>query len=164
MGKVTKRDGESLKQLVLDCSMYNFDEKDALEYIKTRFGKAISGRTYRRYKGNLQNGNLTQDWMNYFTRIGFMVTHQQVFQGAKYLLESSIRRLFEEENKSHNKDDTLILKLKQEIRAELWLVSQFSIGTPVISNIKEQSDEAIRKYDELVKKVRIRNPELIIGR
>ena len=30
-GKATERDRESLNQLVLDCSMYNFDEKDTLE-------------------------------------------------------------------------------------------------------------------------------------
>lgn len=43
--------------------MYNFDEKDALEYIKTRLGKAISGLTYGSYKTNLINGNMLQEWI-----------------------------------------------------------------------------------------------------
>jgi hypothetical protein len=63
----TKRDGRLIEQLVLDCDIYNFREKDALEYIKTRLGRAISDRTYRRYKAHMLDGNLTRDWMNYFT-------------------------------------------------------------------------------------------------
>ena len=45
-----------MEQLVLDCDIYNFREKDALEYIKTRLGRKISGRTYRRYKARMLDG------------------------------------------------------------------------------------------------------------
>jgi len=149
MGKVTKRDKDALNQLVLDCSMYNFNERDALVYIKTRFGKGISDRTYRRYKANLENGNISQEWMKNFTRIGFVVTQQQVFEGAKHLLESTMRRLLREENKEEDKqDDYLILKLKEEIRQESKLVSEFSLGTPILSNIKEQMQNLEKRLHE----------------
>jgi len=131
--------------------MYNFNETDALDYIKTRFGKAISGRTYRRYKRNLENGNASQEWMKHFTRTGFVVTHQLVFEGARRLLESSMRRLFEEENGGGSANENLILKLKQEIREELKLVTELSIGTPILDNIKAQIDDATNKYNKLVK-------------
>jgi hypothetical protein len=157
MSRVTTRDKDSLNQLVLDCSLYNFSEKDALQYIETRFGKAISGRTYRRYKSSLENGNITQEWMKYFTRTGFVLTHQQVFQGAKYLLESSMRRLSEEENRTGPKDDNFILKLKQEIREELHFVSELSLGTPILDNIISQRDNQDKKYNELVKKINMRD-------
>jgi hypothetical protein len=96
--RVTKRDEQLLEQLVLDCDIYNFREKDALDYIKTRLGRAISGRTYRRYKASMLSGNLTRDWMNYFTRTGFLVQLQQLFFCARHLLESSMRRLLDMQN------------------------------------------------------------------
>jgi len=160
MGRVTKRDRESLSQLVLDCSMYNFNEKEALNYIKGRLGKEISDRTYRRYKGNLENGNISEEWLNYFTRTGIVVTYQQVIEGAKHLLESSMHRLYEEEN-SRNKDEILIIKLKQEIREELGLVSEFSLGMPVLAKLKSRIDNALNKYNRLIEGIRIKNPELL---
>ena len=108
--RITKRDGQLMEQLVLDCDIYNFREKDALEYIKTRLGRKISGRTYRRYKTSMLDGNLTRDWMNYFTRTGFLVQHHQLFSCARHLLESSMRRLLEEENKELP-DDNLMLHI-----------------------------------------------------
>jgi len=170
MGKVTKRDKQALDQLVLDCSIFNFHENEAREYIEKRFGKEISGRTYRRYKKNLENGNMAQEWMNYFSRIGFVVIHQQVCEGAKYLLESSMRRLLKEENKE-KQDDYFILKLKEEIRKDLEVVSEFSLGTPVLTTIKERmqklekrvrdKDEMLRETEEKLRIESIRNRALM---
>jgi len=151
VGKVTERDKDALNQLVLDCSIYNFGEKESLDYIKTRFGKAISGRTYRRYKSNIQNGNTTQEWLNYFSSTGFALTQQLLYEGARRLLESSMRRLYEEEKSRKPENENFILRLKQEIREELKVVSEFSLGTPIVLNIKKQRDDAIRKYRELQK-------------
>jgi len=161
MGKVTKRDSDSLNQLVLDCSLYNFSEEDSLQYIKSRFGKPISGRTYRRYKRNLQNGNISQEWIKHFTRTGFVTTQHQVFYGAEYLLQSSMRRLYEEERPKKPRHEHFIIKLKQEIREELKLVSELSLGTPIISHMNTQNDKVINKYDKLVETIRMRNPELL---
>jgi len=170
MGKVTKRDKEALDQLVLDCSIYNFHEKDALEYIKKRFGRQISGRTYRRYRQNLENGNRAEEWMNYFARIGFLVIHQQICEGAKHLLESSMRRLLKEENKE-TQDDYFVLKLKEEIRKDLELISEFSLGTPVLTTIKEdmqklekrlkEKDKMLQETEEKLRIESIRNRALM---
>ena len=52
--------------------MYNLNEKEALEYIKQRLGKEISGRTYRRYSKNLDNDETAlRDGLNQYTKIGF---------------------------------------------------------------------------------------------
>jgi len=59
MSRVTKRDSKLIDQLVLDCDIYNLREKNALEYNKTRLGRKISDRTYRRYKARMIDGNLT---------------------------------------------------------------------------------------------------------
>ena len=125
--RVTKRDMQLIKQLVLDCDIYNFREKDALEYIKTRLGRNISGRTYRRYKTCMLDGNLTRDWMNDFTRTGFLVQHHQLFSCARHLLESSMGRLLEEENKEIP-DDNLMLHLRQDVRDNMKVVGELSAG------------------------------------
>lgn len=89
MGKITKRDRESLLQLVFDCATYRFTEKESLEYIQKRFGKTISGRTYRRYKQNFENGNETKKRINDFVRVGAAIELQIALSASKHLLDGS---------------------------------------------------------------------------
>ena len=131
--RVTKRDYID-RTVSSDCDIYNFREKDALEYITTRLGRTISGRTYRRYKARMLDGNLTRDWMNYFTRTGFLVQHHQLFSCARHLLESSMRRLLQEENKELP-DDNLMLHLRQDVRDNMKVVSELSTGPAIISQL-----------------------------
>ncbi len=142
--RITERDGRLIEQLVLDCDIYNFHEIDALEYIQTRLGRAISGRTYRRYKASILNGNLTRDWMNYFTRTGFFVQYHQLFSCARHLLESSMKRLLEEENKEMP-DDNLMLRLRQDIRENMKAVSELSAGPAVVSQLDSRIQELQEK-------------------
>ena len=132
--RITERDGRLIQQLVLDCDIYNFRERAALEYIKTRLGRTISGRTYRRYKARMLDGNLTQDWMNYFCRTGFMVQHHQLFSCARHLLESSMRHLLEEENKEIP-NDYLMMRMRQDVRENMKAVSELSAGPAIISQL-----------------------------
>ena len=122
-----------IEQLVLDCDIYNLREKNALEYIKTRLGRKISGRTYRRYKARMLDGNLTRDWMNYFTRTGFLVQHHQLFSCARHLLESSMKRLLQEDNKELP-DDNLMLHLRQDVRDNMKAVGELSAGPALYPN------------------------------
>lgn len=138
--RVTKRDMQLIKQLVLDCDIYNFREIDALEYIKTRLGRRISGRTYRRYKASLLDGNLTRDWLNYFTRTGFLVHHHQLFSCARHLLESSMRRLLKEENKELP-DDNLMLHLRQDVRDNMKVVNELTTCPTIISQLDSRIQE-----------------------
>ena len=133
-----------MEQLVPDCDIYNFREKDALEYIKRRLGRAVSGRTYRRYKARMLDGNLTRDWMNYFTRTGFLVQHHQLFSCARHLLESSMRRLLEEENKE-SPDDNLMLHLRQDVRDNMKVVNELSTAPAVISQLDSKICELQEK-------------------
>ena len=54
-----------------------------------------------------------------------------------------------------------ILKLKQEIREELKLACEISVGAPIISEMKSQIDNSINKYNKLVKIIRMKSPELL---
>ena len=72
--------------------------------------------------------------MNYFTRTGFLVQHHQLFSCARHLLESSMRRLLEEENKEIP-DDNLMLHLRQDVRDNMKAVSELSAGPAIISQL-----------------------------
>jgi len=153
MGKVTKRDSDSLNQLVLDCSIYNFSEKEALKYIQARFGKGVSGRTYRRYKKNLESGNIAHEWINYFTRTGIVVQYQQMVSTAQHLLESSMRRLLQEENKEIQ-DDNFMLRLKEDIRHDLKIIDELCDDGPIVSSV-------IEKIHKLEKRLKQKEEELL---
>jgi hypothetical protein len=129
--------------------MYNFSETDALRYINPRFGKAITGRTYRRYKSTLLDGNLTNNWMNYFTKTGFVVQHHQLLITARRLLEGSMKELLFEEEKSHH-NYNLILKLKEDIRQNIRILNEFVLGTPIIARIKERIERLEQRVVEKV--------------
>lgn len=146
--RVTKRDERLIERLVLDCDIYNFRERDALEYIKTRLGRAISGRTYRRYKVRMLDGELTRDWMTHFTRSGYLVQHHQLFTCARHLLESSMKRLFAEENKE-SPDENLMLRLRQDVRENMKAVSELADGAPVISMLDSKILELQKKVAQL---------------
>jgi len=54
-----------------------------------------------------------------------------------------------------------MVKLKEEIRKDIELVCDLSSGTPIVSHIKTDVDKTNSKYNQLVKKIRIKNPELL---
>jgi hypothetical protein len=168
MGKITTRDKHALNELVLDCTLYSFSEKEALEYIKKRFGKRISDRTYRRYKKNIDNGDVTQQWLNHFTKIGFLLHHKKQIDIIEKIQQDNMTELFNEIEKQQQRNEDKILKLKHDIRENVKLLVELGLGTPIISRIKADVDktnnkynEIVRKYSQLVSKVRIKNPELL---
>ena len=139
MGRVTRRDNEILNRLVMDCDLYNLSEKQAIEYIKERLGKEISDRTYRRYRENVRNGNITQEWLNYYTKVGFAVQHQELVQAAKYLHESTLKMLEQEEQKPKEiRNENIILRLKQDAREDIKLINDLSFGIPIVSQTRRK--------------------------
>ena len=93
------------------------------------------------------SGNLTRDWMNYFTRTGFLVQHQQLFFCARHLLESSMKRLLEEENKGMP-EDNLMLHLRQDVRDNMKVVGELTAGPAIISQIDSRIQELQDKVSQ----------------
>jgi hypothetical protein len=160
LGKITKRDKESLKQLVLDCSIYKLDEKEALDYINSRIGKHISGRTYRRYKKNIDNGNVAEQWINDFTRIGFVLLHKEQMDIMEKIQNDSLKQL-SIETQEKVRDEDKILKLKRSIRESARLLIELNLDTPIITRIKASVDSTNQKYNQLLKTVSMKHPELL---
>src|SRR5688572_6158655 len=53
MLQLSNKEKQSLLYLITNCEIYQLNEKEALEYIKNKFSKPISRRTYYNYKSQM---------------------------------------------------------------------------------------------------------------
>jgi len=119
---------------VQDCCTFHLSTKEALEYIETRF-KKISERSYKRRKSFIESDHSTQVWLNYYTRIGFILQHKEQIEIIQYIQKDSIQRL-EIEKQKDPRDESRILALKKDIKENTMLLSELSLGTPIVSAIR----------------------------
>ena len=71
MGSFTNKENEVLIALISDTINYGLSEKEALTYIKTRLGREISADAYYRRKKSINSGEYANEWINYFSKVGF---------------------------------------------------------------------------------------------
>jgi hypothetical protein len=137
LSNFTNKENEVLTALVADCINYGFTEKEALSYIKARLGREISPDAYYRRKKHVDSGDYASEWLNYFTKIGFVVKHKQVIEVIEMVKKDTIRDYLIEQDKPHelkNKDQ--IQRLRYDIRENAKLLQELSLGTPIIAQIK----------------------------
>jgi hypothetical protein len=53
MLKLSEKEKQTLSYLITNCEIYQLNEQEALEYIKNKFSKPISRRTYYNYKNKV---------------------------------------------------------------------------------------------------------------
>ena len=131
MADITDTESKFLNELIKDCLIYRLTESEALEYIKVRFRK-ISLSSYKHRKAHVLSDESTNVWLNHFTRIGFVQHHKEQIEHIQRLEEDSMRQFFIETIKQDRNEDR-ILKLKQDIRDNVKLLSELGLGTRNIS-------------------------------
>lgn len=82
-----------LDELVSDCISYNLKEKEALEYIKSKFGE-IKPRSYQERKARLLSEDSTRIWFDWFTRIGFVLNHKKHTEDLQKVQDDSMHQLY----------------------------------------------------------------------
>jgi hypothetical protein len=141
-GSFKANENEILTALVADCINYGFSEREALSYIKARLGgKEISAETYYRRKKNIDSGNYANEWLNYFSRVGFVVKHKQIIEVVEKMQQDTLRDYLIEQSKPYeirNKNE--VSRLRYEIRESAKLLQELSLGTPIIAQIKAKID------------------------
>ncbi len=144
MGNFTQKEKQVLMPLVADTVNYGFTEKEALAYIKARLGRPISPHTYYRRKKEVDSGEYANQWMSYFSRVGFVIKHQQIIEVVEMVQKDTIRDYLIEQNKqpAERRNLDLIQKLRYEIRENAKLLQELSLGTPVIAQIKAKLEHA----------------------
>ena len=100
MGNFKANENKILTSLVADCVNYGFSEKEALFYIKTRFGKEISAETYYRRKKIVDSGSYASEWISYYSRVGFAVEHKQIVDIIHMVHQDTIRDYLNEQKKT----------------------------------------------------------------
>ncbi len=137
---ITQTESKFLNELVLNCITYRLTEPEALRYIETRFHR-ISETSYKQRKASVLSDGSTQVWLNHFTRIGFVQHHKEQLEVIQKLQADSLRQFLIETNRSNNRNENLILRLKNDIRENAKLLSELGLGTPIISAIKAKLQE-----------------------
>lgn len=138
----TKTENTFLNSLIQDCIVYNLKEQEALSYIETRFSRKISLDSYKHRKAKALSDSASQIWLNNFTRIGFVQHHKEQIETIEHIQQDSLRQfLIESLRNQTTRDEDRILKLKQDIRDNVKLMSELSLGTPIISAIRAKLEE-----------------------
>lgn len=136
-GSFKAREIEALKTLVSDCVNYGLTERQALAYIKARLGKDISKKTYYQRKKEVDTGKSANEWLNFFTKVGFVIKHKQIIEVIETIQKDTLQDYLIEQNRNHNdKDKHEIRQLRYEIRENAKLLQELSLGTPIIAQIK----------------------------
>ena len=123
--------------LVADTVNYGLSEKESLSYIKSRFGKEISNNAYYSRKRKVDSGEYASQWLNYFTKVGFVVKHKEIIDVIEMVQQDTLKDYLNEKSKPFElKNKNEIAKLRYEIRENAKLLQELSLGTPVIAHIK----------------------------
>jgi len=131
-----------LEQLVLDCDTYRLSEKEALEYISTRFRKSISARHYYRMKKKITSEDHLQDWLNEHARIGFVIEHKKRIDEIEIIRKALLEHLKNETLKPISEQDRKgIIQLFETLLKINQRLTELSIGTPILQKIKKILEE-----------------------
>jgi hypothetical protein len=140
----TKAENELLKRLVSECLTYDLRENQAMQYIRLQYPREISHRTYYAYKKKLVSESVALQWLNQFSKIGFVQNHHRLMVDAKRIYQDSLRRYFNEMAKGDKSNRYLIMKMEESFRANgKWLL-ELSMGSPIISQIKAKIEQMNR--------------------
>jgi hypothetical protein len=126
-----------LNKLIGDCISFDLKPAEAVEYVRVELGEPLSYRSIARRKAKLLAEEKVQDWLNNFTRIGFVRLHKEQMEDLERMKRDYMKRYFEETIK-RPRNENLILKIRDDIRQTMWMMSQFSLGSPVIAALKGQ--------------------------
>lgn len=136
------KDNKALTILVEDCILYGFSEKESMEYINKRFGKAISLSVYYTRKLNIEAGKQADQWLTYFTKTGFLVHHKQLLDSINMIQQDNFKRLVKELEKPYEiQDDLKILAIKRDIRENVKTLAELGTSTPIVSQVKKKIEE-----------------------
>ena len=134
MANISKTESKFLNELVKDCITYRLTESEAIDYIETRF-KKISASTIQLRKSKVMSEGSINMALNNYTRVGYVKDHMESLEYVKMINGNSRKQLFNEIMKKP-RNEKLILQIKQDIRDNIHLLSELSLGTPIIAGIK----------------------------
>jgi len=129
------QDVKLISKYVQDCITFNLKPAEALEYIKIETGISIPSNTYFLYRSRLKGEKHTNNWLTYYTRIGFVQEHRQLLDNIKRVQEDRLRQFWLEAQRE-TRNERLISLLNHDIIDNSRLIADLMDGTPIIASIK----------------------------
>lgn len=136
----TQKDNNALNQLIVDCIFYNLNEKEALDYIESRFGKPLSPRAYYLRKKKIDILHKANRWIETYTKKGQVLTLHQLMHTAQKQFSDTNHQLYLEQTRE-KRNENLILKLKADLREEGMHILKLSDSTPIILEVEQMFNE-----------------------
>jgi len=137
VGNFTTRENQILMPLVADCVNYGLTEAEALAYIKVRLGRPIGADAYYKRKRQIDSGKYANEWVSWYTKVGFLIRHKQSLEKMDKLEQQTWKDYLIEWNKpEHLRNPELIIKYRNEMRKNVKLETELSLGTPIVAQIK----------------------------
>ncbi len=146
--RLSKQEKKILNQLVLDTITYDFNLNDSLSYIEKRLNRTVHPNTYRNVKNQIEKGTVAEEWLMQFSKVGFAIVHQELFNNAiNNYRDTNFRivqlKAFMNADKTKNQYlekrqyyDDYMIRLKQLQIQQANEVLRYTLGTPVIAQMK----------------------------
>lgn len=148
--RLTKLERYSVEQAVIDCVTFRLTPKEATEYIIQKTGVEISLPYYYMIKGRVESNGELAGWLDYHARVGFLAEHKRHIDQLTHLT-AQVYQLFEKEVSSDKPNKYLALKMCEQIRENIKLVSALNVGSPILGRIKALVDNRQHaKKDEVI--------------
>ena len=147
----TKEQKHMLIQCIFDCDLFGLSDKEGMDYIKEKTGRAISLTSYHRYKKIAFHGNSSTAWINNFARIGFVDHYRKRMNEMETLQKNIYRQLnLELSKKPEEQNKKYIIALSAEIRQNNIHLCQLGLGMPIIAKMKEKIEGRNQKILSVV--------------
>jgi hypothetical protein len=135
----TKEQKHMLMQCIMDCDLFGFSDKEGIQYIEDKTGRAISLTSYHRYKKIALNDNAAGAWINNFAKIGFVDHYRKRINEMETLQRTIYRQLsLELSKKLEEQNKKYIIALSYEIRQNSIHLCQLGLGMPIIAKMKDK--------------------------
>jgi hypothetical protein len=135
----TKEQKHMLLQCIIDCDLFGLSDREGMDYVEKKTGRAISLTSYQRYKKIALNDNTSIAWLDHFARIGFVEHYRKRMNEMETVQKNIYRQLnLELSKKPEEQNKKYIIALSAEIRQNNIHLCQLGLGMPIIAKMKDK--------------------------
>ena len=93
---------------------------------------------------------MTQAWINQYAKVGFLTTYKEIFDVIDIIQKDTLRDYLAENSKPYEeKNHARIQTYRNSLRENSKLLSELSVGSPIIAQIKARIEKAESRADEV---------------
>jgi len=153
MGNKREYRKKILEQLVIDCSRFDFDERESLNYISERAGGGgIERSQYYAIKKRIKRDELkvTQDRLVYHSKSGFLINHFKRMDEAEHLQSILFKTLHNETSKPVEEQSPFaISKIASNIMANSRLLGEMNVCSPIVDQMREYISNSMNTKQQI---------------